>query len=122
MENGRGAEIHRVLKPGGRMLVSDIVAEDLPEHVRKHSGLYASCISGPIQEDQYLIRMSWPETGRACRVRAATLTYLEYGVASSLFGGAARVAWAASTAGPRQRWLPCLPSHAPRDGSPRSDA
>ena len=48
------AEIARVLKPGGQMLVSDIVASDLPEWVRKNSALYGSCIAGAIGEEEYL--------------------------------------------------------------------
>jgi SAM-dependent methyltransferase len=48
------AEIFRVLKPGGRMIVSDIVAETLPEWVKKNEALYASCISGAISEKEYL--------------------------------------------------------------------
>jgi SAM-dependent methyltransferase len=47
------AEIARVLKPGGRMLVSDIVAQDLPEHARQDLGLYCSCIAGAISEKDY---------------------------------------------------------------------
>lgn len=47
-------EIARVLKPGGQMLVSDIVATDLPEEIRKSSALYSSCVSGAIGEDEYL--------------------------------------------------------------------
>lgn len=47
-------EIARVLKPGGKMLVSDIVATDLPEEVRRSSELYSSCVSGAISEDEYL--------------------------------------------------------------------
>lgn len=47
-------EIARVLKPGGRMLVSDIVAKDLPEEVRQVADLYSSCISGAISEEEYL--------------------------------------------------------------------
>ncbi len=47
-------EIARVLKPGGRMLVSDIVAEALPDEVRRSSALYSSCIGGAISEDEYL--------------------------------------------------------------------
>ncbi|MCG3136586.1 MAG: Arsenite methyltransferase [Phycisphaerae bacterium] len=48
------AEIARVLKPGGRMLVSDIVAEDLPEWMRNHPRLYSSCVAGAINEQEYL--------------------------------------------------------------------
>ena len=47
-------EIARVLKPGGRMLVSDIVARDLPDEVREVADLYSSCISGAISEEEYL--------------------------------------------------------------------
>jgi arsenite methyltransferase len=48
------AEIARVLKPGGRMLVSDIVVKDLPAWVRESAQLYASCIAGAVDEDSYL--------------------------------------------------------------------
>ncbi|MFC1609636.1 arsenite methyltransferase [Myxococcota bacterium] len=48
------AEIARVLKPGGRMLVSDIVVEDLPDWIRQSAALYAACIAGAISEDEYL--------------------------------------------------------------------
>ncbi|MDO8632640.1 MAG: arsenite methyltransferase, partial [Phycisphaerales bacterium] len=54
-EKGRVfAEIARVLRPGGRMLVSDIVVEELPDWVRRDVALYASCVSGAIREDEYL--------------------------------------------------------------------
>ncbi len=48
------AEIARVLKPGGRMRVADVVADDLPESVRCDLGLYASCIGGAITEHDYV--------------------------------------------------------------------
>lgn len=48
------AEIARVLKPGGRMRVSDIVVEDLPAWARDHMGLYASCVSGAVSQAEYL--------------------------------------------------------------------
>jgi ubiquinone/menaquinone biosynthesis C-methylase UbiE len=48
------AEIARVLKPGGKMLVSDIVVEDLPEWIRQSARLYGACIAGAISEKQYL--------------------------------------------------------------------
>jgi len=47
-------EIARVLKPGGQMMVSDIVANDLPDWVRSNKSLYNTCIAGAISEDQYL--------------------------------------------------------------------
>lgn len=48
------AEIARVLKPGGRLLVSDIVAQDLPEWVLRDARLYSSCVAGAISEEEYL--------------------------------------------------------------------
>ncbi|MHC5028327.1 MAG: arsenite methyltransferase [Planctomycetota bacterium] len=48
------AEIARVLKPGGRLVVSDIVAEDLPEWVREDAALYGGCLGGAISEGAYL--------------------------------------------------------------------
>ncbi|MCP4248138.1 MAG: arsenite methyltransferase [bacterium] len=48
------AEIARVLKPGGRMLVSDIVIEHLPDWLRGDERLYSSCIAGAISEAAYI--------------------------------------------------------------------
>jgi SAM-dependent methyltransferase len=47
-------EIARVLKPGGRMSIADIVAEELPEWVLQSDALYDSCIAGAISEGDYL--------------------------------------------------------------------
>jgi ubiquinone/menaquinone biosynthesis C-methylase UbiE len=47
-------EAHRVLKPGGKLLVSDIVANHLPKWLRSTISNWANCISGALPEDQYL--------------------------------------------------------------------
>jgi len=48
-------EICRVLKPGGRMIVSDIVLNrPLPESARNDADLYAACIAGAMLRDDYL--------------------------------------------------------------------
>jgi arsenite methyltransferase len=48
-------EVHRVLKPGGRMIVSDIVLNrPLPEAAKSDANLYASCIAGALLRDEYL--------------------------------------------------------------------
>jgi arsenite methyltransferase len=47
-------EISRVLRPGGRISVSDIVAEELPAIIRENKALYSSCISGAISEEKYI--------------------------------------------------------------------
>ena len=47
-------EAYRVLKPGGKLLVSDIVANHLPKWLRSTISNWADCISGALPEDQYL--------------------------------------------------------------------
>ncbi|ORC34141.1 arsenite S-adenosylmethyltransferase [Marispirochaeta aestuarii] len=48
-------EILRILKPGGRFSISDIVVEgDLPEGIRRSAELYAGCIAGAIRKKEYL--------------------------------------------------------------------
>jgi ubiquinone/menaquinone biosynthesis C-methylase UbiE len=49
------SEIKRVLKPGGHFSISDVVLEGaLPEKFRNVAELYAGCISGAIQQSEYL--------------------------------------------------------------------
>lgn len=48
-------EMYRVLKPGGHFSISDIVLiGDLPENLRKVAEMYAGCVSGAIQKQDYL--------------------------------------------------------------------
>lgn len=49
------SEIYRTLKPGGHFSISDIVLiGDLPEALQKDAEMYAGCISGAMQKDDYL--------------------------------------------------------------------
>lgn len=49
------AEIFRVLKPGGHFSISDIVlVGELPEALRNDAEMYAGCVAGAIQQEQYL--------------------------------------------------------------------
>ncbi len=48
-------EVRRLLRPGGRFVVSDVVAEAaLPESVRNDPAAWAACYGGAIPEAEYL--------------------------------------------------------------------
>ncbi len=54
-KNGVFKEIYRVLKPGGHFSISDVVlVGHLPEKLRNIAEMYAGCISGAIQKEEYL--------------------------------------------------------------------
>ena len=49
------AEIYRILRRGGRAVISDIVSdEDVPSHLQNNSELWSGCISGALREDSFL--------------------------------------------------------------------
>ena len=48
-------EIYRVLKPGGRFCISDVVAsQELPDWVSDIAEAYAGCVSGAVPREAYL--------------------------------------------------------------------
>ncbi len=48
-------EAFRVLKPGGRIMISDLaLTRDLPDFLKDSIDAYISCLSGAIKKDEYL--------------------------------------------------------------------
>src|SRR3974377_2424378 len=51
-------EAFRVLKPGGRLAVSDVVTRgDVPENVRRSMLLWVGCVAGALEEKEYLAKL-----------------------------------------------------------------
>ncbi len=52
-------EAFRVLKPGGRFAVSDVVTRGaIPEAVRRNMLLWVGCIAGALDENEYRMRLA----------------------------------------------------------------
>jgi hypothetical protein len=52
-------EAFRVLKPGGRFAVSDVVTRgDVPDQVRRDVLLWAGCIAGALEENDYRMKLA----------------------------------------------------------------
>jgi arsenite methyltransferase len=81
-------EVHRILRPGGRFAVSDVVSEEpLPESVRADPAAWAACYGGSIPEAEYLaaisaaglgdvevVRRTEPYEKDGVRIRSITVT------------------------------------------------
>ncbi len=48
-------EVHRVMKPGGRILIADLVTTgELPPEVRASAAAWADCLAGAMEKEAYL--------------------------------------------------------------------
>lgn len=117
------AEIARVLKPGGRFSISDIVIEKMPWWIRRSGRLHSACVAGAISESNYVagleraglsqVEVTERLVYEASQIRSLAMSEVATarvpswlrGVADNLVGGAAsRVAgrvWSAKFVGTR---------------------
>ena len=52
------AEAFRVLKPGGRFAVSDVVVRgEIPAAIRRNVELWIGCLAGALDESDYLAKL-----------------------------------------------------------------
>ena len=87
-------EAFRVLKPGGRFAVSDVVmrGDDVPLEVRKSMELWIGCVAGALEEGEYRTKLSAAgftdvgvEPTRVYRAEDARSFLLEAGLSEDLF-------------------------------------
>ncbi|HSD50113.1 MAG TPA: arsenite methyltransferase, partial [Candidatus Methylomirabilis sp.] len=79
-------EIARILKPGGRISISDIVAEDLPGSIRESRDAWTGCLAGAISEAEYVRGL---EAAGLRGVRASSQLVYEASQLQGLFGDSA---------------------------------
>jgi ubiquinone/menaquinone biosynthesis C-methylase UbiE len=81
-------EAYRVLKPGGRLLMSDPIAtRPIPEHLRQDDRLRAMCLSGALTYDEYikhLVTVGFGQVEIRDRRPYRLLDSQTYGLADSL--------------------------------------
>ena len=79
-------EIARVLRPGGRISISDIVAEDLPPAIRESRDAWTGCLAGAISETTYIQGL---EVAGLRDVRATSRLVYDAGQLAGLFAKSA---------------------------------
>lgn len=53
------AEAFRVLKPGGRLAVSDIIVRgEIPQEIQRNIELWAGCVAGALEEREYVAKLT----------------------------------------------------------------
>ncbi len=66
-------EAFRVLKPGGRFAVSDVVTRgEIDPKIRKNMLLWVGCIAGALEEDEYRAKLAAADSGRSRSNRRAS--------------------------------------------------
>ncbi len=65
------AEAFRMLKPGGRFAVSDVVVrgDDMPAALRRSMELWVGCVSGALEESTYRSKCREPDSKRSISSR-----------------------------------------------------
>ncbi len=72
-------EAFRVLKPGGRLMVSDMVLiRDLPEKILNSTEMYTGCIAGALKKEDYLSKIRNSGFNNITIVKEDAISLLDY--------------------------------------------
>ena len=72
-------ETFRILKEGGRLMVSDMVLlSDLSEKVSKSAEMYAGCVAGALKRDDYIARIKNAGFKKVSVIKEDPVRFLDY--------------------------------------------
>jgi ubiquinone/menaquinone biosynthesis C-methylase UbiE len=92
-------EAFRVLKPGGRLAVSDVVVRgEVPAEIRKSMELWVGCIAGALEEYEYRVKLSAPASSPSTSSRRASTGAKKLATSSSAPGSILKKSLPRSTA------------------------
>ena len=95
------AEAFRVLKPGGRFAVSDVVVrgDDVPGAVRRSMELWIGCVAGALQETSYRGKLAEPDSRASLSSRLGSIAPPMPGTSSTKQDSKTRRRWRKSMDG-----------------------
>lgn len=72
-------EAYRILKPGGRLMISDmVITQDLPDRIAKSAEMYAGCIAGALKKEDYLDKIRKADFSEIKVMKEDPVCFLDY--------------------------------------------
>lgn len=72
-------EAYRILKPGGRFMISDMVlTRNLPDRIAKSAEMYTGCIAGALKKEDYLDKIKRAGFSEVKVIKEDPVRFLDY--------------------------------------------